>query len=129
MSKVSEHRGNSMAGTTVTRAHLSQALHEEVGLSHNECAELLETVLREISGALIEGRSAKISGFGSFSTRQKNERIGRNPKTGEEVPILPRRVIVFRASNVLKSLINSGHAGASEGTTPEGAPSAEPGRE
>jgi hypothetical protein len=62
MSKVSENRGNSMAGTTVTRAHLSQALHEEVGLSHNECAELLETVLREISGALIEGRSWAMSG-------------------------------------------------------------------
>ena len=118
-----------MAGTTVTRAHLSQALHEEVGLSHNECAELLETVLREISGSLIEGGSAKISGFGSFSTHQKSERVGRNPKTGEEVPILPRRVIVFRASPVLKSLINSGHTEAREGVALETARSAESGRE
>ena len=96
-----------MAGNTVTRAHLSKALYDEVGLSQHECAELLETVLREISDSLAEGKSVKISGFGSFLTRQKGERIGRNPKSGEEVPILPRRVMVFRASHALKNKINS----------------------
>jgi integration host factor subunit alpha len=111
-----------MVATTVTRAHLTQALHEEVGLSHNECAELLETVLREISGAVIEGGSVKISGFGSFSTRQKSERIGRNPKTGEEVSILPRRVIQFRASNVLKHRINSALVETNESESVETGP-------
>ena len=96
-----------MAGATVTRAHLSEALHEEVGLSRDECGELVETVLREISDTLTMGEAVKISSFGSFSVRQKGERIGRNPKTGEEVPILPRRVVVFRASHVLKGRISS----------------------
>ncbi len=97
-----------MAQTTVTRAHLSEAVYEEVGLSRNESAELVETVLEEISGALSRGDMVKISSFGSFGVRQKGERIGRNPKTGEEVPILPRRVLVFRASHVLKDRINQG---------------------
>ena len=96
-----------MAGETVTRAHLSEALYEEVGLSRNECAELVDTVLREISDTLTKGEAVKISSFGSFSVRQKGERIGRNPKTGEEAPILLRHVVVFRASNVLKSRVNS----------------------
>ncbi len=97
-----------MAETTVTRAHLSEAVYEEVGLSRNESAELVETVLEEISGALSRGEMVKISSFGSFGVRQKGQRIGRNPKTGEEVPILPRRVLVFRASHVLKDRINDG---------------------
>ncbi len=97
-----------MAETTVTRAHLSEAVYEEVGLSRNESAELVETVLEEISGALARGEMVKISSFGSFGVRQKGQRIGRNPKTGEEVPILPRRVLVFRASHVLKDRINQG---------------------
>ncbi len=97
-----------MAETTVTRAHLSEAVYEEVGLSRNESAELVETVLEEISGALSRGEMVKISSFGSFGVRQKGQRIGRNPKTGEEVPILPRRVLVFRASHVLKDRINEG---------------------
>ncbi len=97
-----------MAETTVTRAHLSEAVYEEVGLSRNESAELVETVLEEISGALSRGEMVKISSFGSFGVRQKGQRIGRNPKTGEEVPILPRRVLVFRASHVLKDRINQG---------------------
>ena len=96
-----------MADRTVTRAHLSEAVYQEVGLSRNESAELVETVLREISDSLTKGDPVKISSFGSFSVRQKGERIGRNPKTGEEVPILPRRVLVFRASHVLKNLINA----------------------
>ncbi len=104
-----------MADRTVTRAHLSEAVYQEVGLSRNESAELVETVLREIADSLTKGEAVKISSFGSFSVRQKGQRIGRNPKTGQEVPILPRRVLVFRASNVLKSLINSTLSGAGAG--------------
>jgi len=99
--------GVNMAGSTVTRAQLSEAVYQEVGLSRNESADLVEGVLNEISDTLVRGESVKISSFGSFSVRQKGERKGRNPKTGEEVPIKPRRVLVFRASNVLKQKINS----------------------
>jgi integration host factor subunit alpha len=95
-----------MAGHTVTRAQLSEAVYQEVGLSRNESADLVETVLKEISDALARGEMVKISSFGSFSVRDKGKRIGRNPKTGEEVPINPRRVLVFRASHVLKDQIN-----------------------
>ena len=95
-----------MTEKTVTRADLSEAVYQEVGLSRNESADLVESVLAEISDTLTRGETVKISSFGSFSVRQKGQRIGRNPKTGEEVPILPRRVLVFRASNVLKSRIN-----------------------
>ena len=95
-----------MAGDTVTRAHLGEAVYQEVGLSRNESADLLETVLSFMTESLVEGNSVKISSFGSFSVRQKGQRVGRNPKTGEEVPILPRRVLVFRPSQVLKSQIN-----------------------
>ena len=95
-----------MAGRTVTRANLSEAVYQEVGLSRNESAELVESVLNEISDALTRNEAVKISSFGSFSVRQKGQRIGRNPKTGEEVPILPRKVLVFRPSHVLKSRIN-----------------------
>jgi integration host factor subunit alpha len=97
-----------MAGRTVTRAQLSEAVYQEVGLSRNESADLVETVLDEISNALARGEMVKISSFGSFSVRQKGKRVGRNPKTGQEVPINPRRVLVFRASHVLKDQIN-GH--------------------
>jgi integration host factor subunit alpha len=96
-----------MAGTTVTRAQLSESVYQEVGLSRNESAELVENVLGEIADTLARGEAVKISSFGSFSVRQKGERTGRNPKTGEEVPIKPRRVLVFRASNVLKNRINT----------------------
>ena len=96
-----------MAGQTVTRAQLSEAVYQEVGLSRNESAELVETVLNEISSALARGEMVKISSFGSFGVRRKGRRIGRNPKTGKEVPISPRRVLVFRASHVLKDQINS----------------------
>jgi integration host factor subunit alpha len=106
-----------MADRTVTRAHLSEAVYQEVGLSRNESAELVETVLREISDSLTKGDPVKISSFGSFSVRQKGQRIGRNPKTGQEVPILPRRVLVFRASNVLKTRINSALAESGGGDT------------
>lgn len=96
-----------MAGQTVTRAQLSEAVYQEVGLSRNESAELVETVLNEISDALARGEMVKISSFGSFAVRKKGRRIGRNPKTGTEVPINPRRVLVFRASHVLKDQINA----------------------
>jgi integration host factor subunit alpha len=92
--------------STVTRAQLSEAIYQEVGLSRNESADLVESVLNEISDALASGDVVKISSFGSFSVRAKKQRIGRNPKTGEEVPISPRRVLVFRASHVLKGKIN-----------------------
>lgn len=95
-----------MAEETVTRAHLSEAVYQEVGLSRNESAALVEQVLNEMSESLVKGEMVKISSFGTFSVRQKGQRIGRNPKTGQEVPILPRRVLVFRASHVLKQRIN-----------------------
>lgn len=95
-----------MAHNTITRAQLSEAVYQEVGLSRNESAELLEAVLAQVSDALARGETVKISSFGSFSVRKKGRRIGRNPKTGDEVPILPRRVLVFRPSQVLKDRIN-----------------------
>jgi integration host factor subunit alpha len=91
---------------TVTRAQLAESIYTQVGLSRNESADLLETVLERMSSALAAGESVKISGFGTFSVRQKGRRIGRNPKTGVEVPILPRRVLVFRPSQVLKAHVN-----------------------
>ena len=104
-----------MAGETVTRARLSEAVYQEVGLSRNESAELVEAVIAEISGALERGEIVKISSFGSFAIRQKGQRVGRNPKTGQEVPISPRRVLVFRASHALKDQINHGLTDASGG--------------
>ena len=97
-----------MAGHTVTRAQLTEAVYQEVGLSRNESAELVESVIAEISHALERGEMVKISSFGSFAVRQKGQRVGRNPKTGQEVPISPRRVLVFRASHALKDQINTG---------------------
>ncbi len=101
-----------MAGRTVTRAHLTEAVYQEVGLSRNESAQLVESVLDEIASTLARGEAVKISSFGTYTVRDKAQRIGRNPKTGEEVPILPRRVLVFRASHVLKDRINSALSGA-----------------
>src|SRR5712664_3880937 len=100
--------GEPMTDTTVTRAQLSEAVYQEVGLSRNESADLVESVLREVSEALSRGETVKISSFGSFFVRHKGQRVGRNPKTGQEVPIKPRRVLVFRASHVLKHQINNG---------------------
>ena len=91
---------------TITRADLAEAVYSQVGLSRNESADLVEAVLEEISEKLIAGDNVKISSFGSFSIRQKGQRVGRNPKTGVEVPIMPRRVLVFRASHVLKNRVN-----------------------
>ncbi|MBT5264775.1 MAG: integration host factor subunit alpha [Rhodospirillaceae bacterium] len=100
-----------MADRTVTRAQLSEAVYQEVGLSRNESSDWVESVLDEVVDALVRGEVVKISSFGSFSVRQKGERIGRNPKTGDEVPILPRKVLVFRPSHVLKNRINDALSG------------------
>jgi integration host factor subunit alpha len=105
-----------MEGRTITRADLSESVFQEVGLSRNESSDLVETILAEVVEALARGESVKISSFGSFTVRDKGQRIGRNPKTGQEVPILPRRVLVFRASNVLKSLINGAPDEAGKGS-------------
>lgn len=91
---------------TITRADLAESVYEEVGLSRNESADLVESVLQEISETLVSGENVKISSFGTFSIREKGERIGRNPKTGVEVPITPRKVLTFKASHVLKKAIN-----------------------
>jgi integration host factor subunit alpha len=97
-----------MSGKTLTRADLAEAVYRKVGLSRTESAELVESVLSEICDAIVRGETVKLSSFATFQVRDKNERIGRNPKTGEEVPILPRRVMTFKASNVLKSRILRG---------------------
>eukprot|EP01037_Dinobryon_pediforme_P013804 gene13804-13920_t len=91
---------------TITRADLAEAVYQRVGLSRTESAELVETVLVEISDTLVRGENVKLSSFGSFLVRSKSERIGRNPKTGVEVPITPRRVMVFKPSNIMKSRVN-----------------------
>ncbi|RMB08875.1 integration host factor subunit alpha [Eilatimonas milleporae] len=96
-----------MTDKTLTRADLTEAVYAEVGLSRNESATLVESVLDEISDCLVSGENVKISSFGSFLVRHKNGRMGRNPKTGEEVPIEPRRVLVFRPSQVMKDRINA----------------------
>ena len=92
---------------TTTRSTLSEAVFKNVGLSRNESATLVDSVFSEILSSLINGDDVKISSFGTFIVRQKKERIGRNPKTGEEVPITARSVVTFRASNVLKSKVNT----------------------
>jgi integration host factor subunit alpha len=95
-----------MAGRTVTRADLSEAVYQKVGLSRTESGTLVELVLDELCDCLAKGETVKLSSFGSFVVRDKGERVGRNPKTGIEVPIEPRRVMVFKPSNVLKARIN-----------------------
>ena len=95
-----------MAGRTITRTDFYETVYQKVGLSRVESAELVESVLDEIANALERGETVKLSSFGSFVVRSKGRRIGRNPKTGEEVPIEPRRVLVFKPSAVLKARIN-----------------------
>lgn len=96
-----------MSEKTLTRADITEAVYEEVGLSRHESAELVEVIMAEIANALVAGNNVKISSFGSFMLRDKAGRVGRNPKTGEEVPIAPRRVLTFRPSQVLKAMINA----------------------
>lgn len=103
-----------MAGQTVTRADLCEAVYQRLGLSRAESADLVEVVLKEISDCLERGEPVKLSSFGTFTVREKGERIGRNPKTGVEVPITSRRVLTFKPSNVLKARINGQDAGGEE---------------
>ncbi|MCP5037549.1 MAG: integration host factor subunit alpha [Rhodobacteraceae bacterium] len=98
-----------MSNKTLTRMDLGEAVFREVGLSRNESAGLVESVLGHMSDALASGKSVKISSFRTFSVRDKNARIGRNPKTGEEVPILPRRVLTFRPSHLMKDRVAAGN--------------------
>lgn len=107
-----------MSAKTTTRADLTDAVYRSLGVSRNESAVFVERILDEVASALERGETVKISSFGTFSVRSKKLRMGRNPKTGEEVPITPRRVITFRASHVLKEQINAalahGSANAAE---------------
>lgn len=91
---------------SLIRADLAEAIYRQIGLSRNESAEIVATILEEISLRLEKGENVKISSFGSFSVRNKNERVGRNPKTGQEVPITPRRVLSFRPSHILRDHLN-----------------------
>ncbi|MFP7570487.1 integration host factor subunit alpha [Marivita sp. S2033] len=100
-----------MGQKTLTRMDLSEAVFREVGLSRNESADLVETVLNHMSDALVDGEQVKISSFGTFSIRDKAARVGRNPKTGEEVPINPRRVLTFRPSHLMKDRVAAGNKG------------------
>ena len=95
-----------MAGRTITRADLCEAVYQRLGLSRAESADLVELVLSEITTCLEKGEPVKLSSFGTFAVREKGERIGRNPKTGVVVPITSRRVLTFKASNVLKARMN-----------------------
>ena len=100
-----------MGEKTLTRMDLSEAVFREVGLSRNESAELVESVLAHMSDALVDGEQVKISSFGTFSVREKAARVGRNPKTGEEGPIQPRRVLTFRPSHLMKDRVAAGNKG------------------
>ena len=93
---------------TLTRAELSESIHQRIGLSRSECQSLVESILDNLSNALVEGESVKIAGFGTFQIRDKAARTGRNPKTGVEVPIAPRRVLTFKASQKMRDRINAG---------------------
>lgn len=96
------------AAGSVTRADLCEAVHQEIGLSRSESSELVEQVLDEVCTTLIAGTNVKVSSFGSFVLRNKGQRVGRNPKTGQEVPIEPRTVLTFRPSQLLRARINGG---------------------
>ena len=101
--------GDGMSEKTLTRMDLSEAVFREVGLSRNESAQLVESVLGHVSDALVRGETVKISSFGTFSVRDKAARVGRNPTTGEEVPISPRRVLTFRPSQIMKERVAAGN--------------------
>lgn len=99
---------------TLTRADITESLHRNIGLSRAESADMVNSVLDLVSDALVEGQTVKLSSFGTFMVRSKRERMGRNPKTGEEVPITPRRVLVFRPSQVMKNVINGEEPGVED---------------
>ena len=94
-----------MTAGTLTRAEIAAKINQQIGLSRNEAAGIVESILDHMSDALADGQNVKISGFGTFVLRDKGERIGRNPKTGVEVPIAPRRVLTFRASQMMRDRI------------------------
>lgn len=100
-------RGIYVSEYTVTRADLIDAVYKEIGLSRTESSVIIESILNHITGALIRGETVKLSGFGTFDVRHKKSRMGRNPKTGREVPITSRRVLAFRPSTILKKRVNS----------------------
>ena len=102
-----------MAAGTLTRADIATRINQQIGLSRNESATIVESILDHMTSALLDGDNVKISGFGTFVLRDKGQRIGRNPKTGQEVPIAPRKVLLFRPSHVLKDQINAGNGEAS----------------
>lgn len=97
-----------MSTGTLTRADLSESIHRKIGLSKSEAADIVESILGCMCGALSDGEQVKLSGFGTFLLRDKGERVGRNPKTGVEVPITPRRVMTFRASQAMRERIAQG---------------------
>ena len=98
-----------MGSKTLTRADLTEAVFNAVGLSRNDSAQMVEDILEEMCAALTRGETVKLSSFGTFQVRHKSERIGRNPKTGEEVPIQPRRVLTFRPSHLMKERVSNGN--------------------
>ena len=100
-----------MSDNSLTRIELSEAVVREVGLSRHESMQLVEDILNYVAKALIDGETVKISSFGTFTCREKKERIGRNPKTGKEAPIVARRVVTFRPSQKMKERINKGNQG------------------
>jgi integration host factor subunit alpha len=102
-------------GKTVTRVELCEAVYQKVGLSRAESSAFVELVLKEISDCLEKGESVKLTGFGSFKVRKKGQRMGRNPKTGTEVPIAPRRVMVFKPSGILKQRMKDPSIGNGKG--------------
>ena len=101
---------DAMADKTLTRMDLNEAVFREVGLSRNESADLVESVLNHMSDAMVKGEQVKISSFGTFSLRDKSARVGRNPKTGDEAEIAPRRVLTFRPSHLLKDRVATGNS-------------------
>jgi integration host factor subunit alpha len=103
-----QHQGTIMTGKTITRVDLTEAVYDTVSLSRAEAADLVEQVIREMSAALASGESVKLSGFGVFTVRHKNERVGRNPRSGVTVPIEPRRSLTFSSSPLLQTRVNGG---------------------
>jgi integration host factor subunit alpha len=103
-----QHQGTLMTGKTITRANLTEAVYDTVSFSRAEAADLVEQVLGEMSAALASGERVKLSGFGVFTVRHKNQRVGRNPRTGVTAPIEPRRSLTFSASPLLQTRVNGG---------------------
>ena len=111
MDSLQEGKGTDMTAGTLTRADIAAKINQQIGLSRNESAAIVESILDHMSDALADGQNVKISGFGTFVLRDKAQRIGRNPKTGEEMPISARRVVTFHASQKLKSQVEGAQVG------------------